>query len=333
MHNCIMGATIPASIESLEIKDCQSLDAVYFPIIAGQNRLRKFKISFPPPDEAKERAYRYWRHYVFQKQLTLDFLRCDTIELDELDIRGDFGDPALSPVEFSGLSTDLFFAVEAQAKSLVRLMVVNHNIDFSLAEIGTILAKAENLTQLGLTCRAFTYQDHFGHWIPQGLGVSSPTTFSPCLLIPFQTQGIFERFLRLLGSNQNIFSLTILRTHYNDLDETIYNRDGADRIITPTRSFLGYEAIVKKMVEQGMPLAHLAIFAEARDNAYGIFEAQWDEYLNAFELKDVVLHGQGVMEGALEMYKEFEEVNREWIEKCGVDMPRPVEGPPDRSQI
>lgn len=87
------------------------------------------------------------------------------------------------------------------------------------------------------------------------------------------------------------------------------------------------------MVEQGMPLAHLAIFAEARDNAYGIFEAQWDEYLYAFELKDVVLHGQGVMEGALEMYKEFEEVNREWIEKCGVDMPRPVEGPPDRSQI
>lgn len=175
MHNCIMGATIPASIESLEIKDCQSLEAVYFPIIAGQNRLRKFKISFPPPDEAKERAYRYWRHYVFQKQLTLDFLRCDTIELDELDIRGDFGDPALNPVEFSGLSTDLFFAVEAQAKSLVRLMVVNHNIDFSLAEIGSILAKAENLTQLGLTCRAFTYQDQFGHWIPQGLGVSSPS--------------------------------------------------------------------------------------------------------------------------------------------------------------
>lgn len=174
-----MGAIIPASIESLEIKDCQSLDGVYLPILTGLNRLRKFKISFPPPGEAKERAYRYWRHYVFQKQITLDFLRCDTIELDELDIRGDFGEPTLTPVEFSSLSTDLFFAVEAQAESLVRLQVVNNNIDFTLAEIGSILVQAKKLTQLGLTCRAFAYQDRIGHWIEQGLGVSSLTTFSP----------------------------------------------------------------------------------------------------------------------------------------------------------
>ncbi|OBT74125.1 hypothetical protein VF21_07131 [Pseudogymnoascus sp. 05NY08] len=317
MHNCIMGAIIPASIVSLEIKDCQSLDLVYFPLIAGHNRLRKFKISFPPADEAKERAYSYWQHYVFQKQLTLDFLRCDTIELDELDIRGDFGEPTLNPVEFSGLSTNLFFAVEAQAKSLVKLQVDNYNIDFTLAEIGSIIVKAVNLTQLGITCRAFTYQDQFGHTISQGLG----------------TRGNFERFLRLLGANQNTFSLTVLRTHYNVLDEAVYDRDGADRVIAHTRSYIDYEVIIKKMVEQGLPLSHLAIFAESRENAYGIFMAQWDEYLFTYELKDAVLHGQGLVEGTFDMYDEFEEINREWIEKSGVDMPRPVEGPPDRSQF
>lgn len=172
IHNHLMRAIIPASIESLEIKDGQSIHSVYFPIVAGPNRLRKFKISFPPPDEAKERAYRYWQHYVLQKRLTLDFLRSGAIQLDELDIRGDFGEPTLNPVEFSGLSTDLFFAIEAQAKSLVRLQVVNNNIDFTLAEIGSITIQAQNLTQLGVTCRAFRYQDRHGNWIEQGLGVS-----------------------------------------------------------------------------------------------------------------------------------------------------------------
>ncbi|KFY75084.1 hypothetical protein V499_04937 [Pseudogymnoascus sp. VKM F-103] len=317
IHNCVMGAIIPASIESLEIKDCQSLDGVYLPILTGLNRLRKFKISFPRLDEAKERAYRYWRHYVFQKQITLDFLRCDTIELDELDIRGDFGEPTLNPVEFSGLSTDLFFAVEAQAESLVRLRVVNNNIDFTLAEIGSILVQAKNLTQLGLTCRAFAYQDRLGHWIEQGLG----------------TQNNFEGLLALFGQNRNFFSFTILRTHYNILDEAVYDRDGADRLITPTRSHLDYEAIVKKMSEQGLPVEHFAIFAEGRENAYGIFQTEWDEDVYTHQLRDVLLHGQGVVEGTLEMYDEFEEVNEKWIEKSDVDMPRPVEGPPDRSQI
>lgn len=170
---------MPASIESLEIKDAQSLNCVYFPIITNPNRLRKFKISFPPPDEAKERAYRYWKHYMLQKRLTLDFLRCNAIELDELDIRGDFGEPKLTPVEYSGLSTNLYFAIAAQAKSLVRLYVVNENIDFSVAEIGSIICQARNLTQLGVTCRAFKYQDEHGNWIEQGLGVSRSPTYSP----------------------------------------------------------------------------------------------------------------------------------------------------------
>ncbi|ELR07432.1 hypothetical protein VC83_07546 [Pseudogymnoascus destructans] len=316
MHNCIMGAIFPASIESLEIKDCQSLDGVYLPILSGPNRLRKFKISFPPPDEAKERAYRYWRHYVFQKQLTLDFLRCDTIELDELDIRGDFGDPSLNPVEFSGLSTDLFFAVEAQAKSLVSLKVLNNNIDFTLAEIGSIIVQAENLTQLGLSCRAFRYQDQFWHWIEQGLG----------------THRNFERLLALLGQNENPFSLTILRTHYHILDLANYERDGADRLIVPTRSVIDYEVIAKKMVEQGLPLAHLGIFAEGEKHGYGIYGAQWDEFLYAFELLDAELHLQNVLEGTVAMYSEFEKINRRWIEDCGVAMPIPVQDPPNRER-
>ncbi|KFZ14483.1 hypothetical protein V502_06081 [Pseudogymnoascus sp. VKM F-4520 (FW-2644)] len=312
MHNYLMNAIIPASIESLEIKDGQSLDSVYFGIVAGQNRLRKFKVSFPPPDEAKERAYKYWRHYVFQKRLTLDFLRSGAIRLDELDIRGDFGEPTLNPVEFSGLSTDLFFAIEAQAGSLVRLQVVNNNIDFTLAEIGSIIIQAKNLTQLGVTCRAFKYQDRHGNWIEQGLG----------------THRNFERLLGLLGGNGNPFSLTILRTHYNALDEVVYDRDGADRVITSTRSFLEFEAIAKKMVERGLPLAHLAIFAEGKTNAYGIFGAEWDEYLFAFELRDAML--QQDVDGVFETYKEFEEVNKEWIESFGVGMPKPVGGPPIR---
>lgn len=324
-----MKAIIPASIESLEIKYGQSLNGIYFPIVAGHNHLRKFKVSFSPPDEAKKRAYRYWQHYMLQKRLTFDFLRCDTIILDELDIRGDFGEPTLNPVEFSGLSTDLYFAVQAQAKSLVKLQVVNNDIDFSLAEIGSIIVKAENLTQLGVTCRAFKHQDRHGNWIEQGLGVSLPPhSHNAYLLTPFQTHRNFERLLGLLGGNGTPFSLTILRTHYNILDEAVYDRDGADRRITATRSPLELEAIAKKMVERGLPLAHLGIFAEALTNAYGIFGAEWDEYLYAFELRDVVL--QKDVDGVFKTYEEFEEVNRGWIERIGVEMPRAVEGPPVR---
>ncbi|KFY42633.1 hypothetical protein V494_02331 [Pseudogymnoascus sp. VKM F-4513 (FW-928)] len=307
MHDLLMRAIIPESIESLDITDGQSLGYVYFPIIAGQNRLRKFEIAFPPPGKAKERAYSYWQHYMLQKRLTFDFLRCDTIQLDELEIRGDFGEPTLNPVEFSGLSTDLFFAIEAQAKSLVRLYVINENIDFSLPEIATIITKAENLTQLGITCRAFRYQDAFGNWVEQGLG----------------TRGNFERLLGLLGGGGNPFALTILRTHYNALDEVVYDRDGAGRTITPTRSALDLEIITKKMVERGLPLSHLAIFSETRlENAYAIFTAEWDEYLYAFDLKDGVLRG-----GAQEvraMYAEFEDDNREWIETSDIEKPKPL---------
>ena len=82
------------------------------------------------------------------------------------------------------------------------------------------------------------------------------------------------------------------------------------------------------MVERGLPLAHLAIFAEGKTNAYGIFGAEWDEYLFTFELRDAVL--QQVVDGVFETYKEFEEVNKEWIESFGVGMPKPVGGPPIR---
>ncbi|OBT69893.1 hypothetical protein VE03_00669 [Pseudogymnoascus sp. 23342-1-I1] len=311
-HVNLMKSIIPASIESLEIKDGQSLNAVYLPIVTSQNRLRKFKILFPPPDEAKERAYKYWQHYMSQKRFTLDFLRCKAIQLDDLDIRGDFGEPALSPVEYSGLSTDLFFAIAAHSKTLVRLYVVNHNIDFTLAELGVIICGGKKLTQLGITCRAFKYQDRHGNWVQQGLA----------------THGNFERLLTLLGGNIQPFSLTILRTHYGALDEVLYDRDGAGRAITATRSILDLEAIAKKMVEQKVPVVHFAIFAEAKRNAYGIFGTEWDQYLQKYVMRDAVLQQCG--DDPDEAYAEFEEVNKKWIKRCGIRFPEPVGGPPVR---
>lgn len=82
------------------------------------------------------------------------------------------------------------------------------------------------------------------------------------------------------------------------------------------------------MVGRRLPLSHLAIFSEAKTNAYGIFGAAWDEFLYAFELRDVAL--QEDVDGKFETYKEFGEVNDLWIESLGVEMPEPVGGPPER---
>lgn len=105
---------------------------------------------------------------------TLDFLRVATFSLDKLEIQGDFGDPSLHPVEFSGMSPELYFAIEAHQQSLVRLHVVNTDIDFSFEELARILSATPRLTQLAITCRSFTFQDGNGYWVPQGLGVSLP---------------------------------------------------------------------------------------------------------------------------------------------------------------
>jgi len=164
-----------SSIESLEIKDCEGLQHVYMKIKnADQDNLRKFKITFPRSKEARERAYAYWRHHVEQMRWTLDFLRAATFNLDELEIQGDFGDPSLHPVEFSGMSPELYFAIEAHQRSLVRLHVVNTDIDFSFEELARILCTTPRLTQLAITCRSFTFRDGNGYWVQQGLGVSLP---------------------------------------------------------------------------------------------------------------------------------------------------------------
>lgn len=168
-----MGAIAPPSIQSLELKGCKAVRHIYKQLVRDVNVLRKFKITFPSSDEAKERAYSYWKYHVAQMRETLDFLRAGTFALDELEIQGDFGVPTPHPVEASGLTPDLLFAISAQAASLVRLRVVNTNIDFSFEELATIVCKAKRLTQLAVTCRAFEYKDITGNLVYEGLGVST----------------------------------------------------------------------------------------------------------------------------------------------------------------
>jgi hypothetical protein len=163
----------PKALRSLHIARCEHLGHIFRPLISQATNLVECNFHFLTESSPKDRAVSYWHAHVQDMRHAFDFLRRGTFKLESLYIAAD--DPIFDedrvPRELSLLGTDLFFAIQSQCPSLIRLFVLNQYFDFTYEELEEIGRLSSDLTQLGICCRVggVTEEEDVDN---EGLGVS-----------------------------------------------------------------------------------------------------------------------------------------------------------------
>lgn len=153
----IMPCIDPVHMHSLSINNCLHIAPVL-------ERLRTAPLTkfyfYPLKYSTRRREETAHDHYIrFRNQLVtakrdvLDFLRSAMFKLKKLCIIGEFTDKERRPRHKSGLSPDLFFAVQTHLGTLDMLSVINEGTDFTKEEFEEIGQCTPNLLDLRVSSR------------------------------------------------------------------------------------------------------------------------------------------------------------------------------------